>query len=158
MTKNPQPPTYKYVKQMWSCRQGIAGRDSKNVHPNFREYFDSPGKMTSDREIKQQLERDMYPPAPRIQMKEELRLLREHLMKEFNTDTFESKDVMQRIFAKLDANGNGDVSKEEMMQGLRELHYPPGPTTVTTRRRRERIFHHMDADASGTPLVRLIDT
>lgn len=144
------PTMYTKHPTMWSCRQSIAGRDLKSVHPNFREYFDSPGKLTLDKEIKEQLERDMYPPAPRIQMKEELRLLREHLMKEFNTDTFESKDVMQRIFAKLDANGNGDVSKEEMMQGLRELHYPPGPTTVTTRRRRERIFHHMDADASGS--------
>ncbi len=83
-------------------------------------------------------------------MKEELALLREHLKVEFNTDTFESKDVMQRIFQKLDANGNGDVSKEEFVQGLRELHYPPGPTTITTRRRRERIFHHMDADAGGS--------
>ncbi|CAD7949099.1 unnamed protein product [Amoebophrya sp. A25] len=147
--KGKLPDMYTQHPTMWSCRQGIAGRDLKHVHPNFREYFDSPGTMTSDKEIKEQLERDMYPPAPRIAMKDELRMMREHLLEEFSADSFENKDVMQRIFAKLDANGNGSVSKEEMVQGLRELHYPKGPTTITTRRRRERIFHHMDADASG---------
>ncbi|CAD7958830.1 unnamed protein product [Amoebophrya sp. A25] len=133
--------------KIWGTRMKISPHD---MHPDHRDYFGRPGLFNGEAEIDAQMERDAEPPAKRIPMAEEMALLREHLCELYEVDNLREPAVQRRIFDMMDDNGNGALSATEFTQALAHVvHYPPGPTTITTRTRRNRIFHTLDWNAKG---------
>ncbi|CAD7939438.1 unnamed protein product [Amoebophrya sp. A120] len=133
--------------KVWCTRMKISPSD---MNPGHRDYFGKPGLFNGEKEIEAQMERDAAPPERRVPMTEEFAQLREHLCEMYQVDNLAETDTQRKIFEMIDDNGNGSLSATEFTQALAHvIHYPPGPTTIGTRTRRNRIFHTLDYNAQG---------